>query len=464
MLFYVAGFIAAGHAILSARTSQGAIAWSVSLVAMPFIAVPAYLVFGRNKFEGMVGAYELRQNEIDDLVAELRENLEPWSHAMPAQPSAHRALNQLSGFNFVGSNAVQLLIDGEATFASIIDGLAQAEEYILLQFYMIHDDEIGKQIRDMLIARAEEGVRVFVLYDEIGSNGLTDDYLAGLRDAGVEVSAFNPTQGFGNRFQLNFRNHRKIVVVDGKSAWVGGHNIGDEYLGRDPDFRPWRDTHIRIDGPAALQMQAVVISDWFWATRELPELQWVPTPAAESDIAVMTVPTAPSQRLETAGLMFTPALHSAQQRAWISAPYFVPDEAVMKALELAALRGVDVRIITTGKPDSLPVYLAGFHYISQLQDLGIRFYAYSPGFMHQKVMLIDDQYSAVGTANFDNRSFRLNFEVTALIADREFATRMEAMLERDFEHSEVIDPATFADKPLHWRLGVALSRLAAPVL
>lgn len=463
-LFYLAGFIAAGHAILSARTAQGAIAWSVSLVAIPFVAVPAYLVFGRNKFDGMIDAYRTQQNEIDDVVAELKDTLEPWSYSIPEQPSAYQALTELSGFNFVRSNAVELLVDGEATFDSIIKGLEQAEDYILLQFYMIHDDQIGSQIKDTLIAQAKAGVRVFVLYDEIGSNGLPGDYVAALRDAGVEVSSFKPTQGFGNRFQLNFRNHRKIVVIDGKSAWVGGHNIGDEYLGRDPDFSPWRDTHIRIDGPAALQMQAVVVSDWFWAVRELPELNWKAIPAVDADTAVMTMPSAPSQRLETAGLMFTHALHSAQKRAWISAPYFVPDEAVLKALELAALRGVDIRIITTGKPDSLPVYLAGFHYISQLRDIGIQFYAYSPGFMHQKVMLIDDDYSAVGTANFDNRSFRLNFEVTALIADRDFASQMEAMLERDFEHSVVIDPATFDEKPLHWRLGVALSRLAAPVL
>jgi cardiolipin synthase len=148
----------------------------------------------------------------------------------------------------------------------------------------------------------------------------------------------------------------------------------------------------------------------------------------------------------------------------LSAPYFVPDEAVMKALELAALRGVDVRIITTGKPDSLPVYLAAFHYINQLRDLGIRFYAYEPGFLHEKVVLVDDSVSSVGTPNFDNRSFRLNFEVTALIVDKDFASQMEAMFEADFAHSVIIDPASFDKKPLWWRFGVSLSRLASPVL
>ena len=463
-VFYLAGLLCAAHAALTARTAQGAIAWSVSLVSMPFIAVPAYLVFGRDKFEGMVDAYEARQDEIDELTKSVRAGLEPWTYPAPDRPGVYRAMKSLSGFGMLRGNAVDLLIDGEATFASILDGIARAEDYVLVQFYMFHDDEIGRQVRDALVAKAKAGVRVFVLYDEIGSSGLPREYVNSLTSAGVEVSSFRPTQGAGNRFQLNFRNHRKIVVVDGNAAWVGGHNVGDEYLGRDPDFSPWRDTHVKIEGPAALQLQAVVVGDWYWATRELPELRWEATAADASDQAVMILPSSPSQRLESAGLMFVTALHSARERIWISAPYFVPDEAVLKALELAALRGVDVRVITTGKPDSLPVYLAAFHYMNQLRDLGIRFYSYTPGFLHEKVMLIDDELSTVGTANFDNRSFRLNFEVTAIIADTVFATEMEAMFEADFAHADIIDPASFDEKPLHWKLGVAVSRLAAPVL
>jgi cardiolipin synthase len=463
-LFYVSGFILAGHAILNARTAQGAIAWSVTLVSVPFIAVPAYLVFGRNKFEGMVGAYEARQDEIDELVVEFRAGLEPWSYPAPERPGSYRAMKTLSGFEILSGNSVDLLVDGTATFESILEGLAQAEKYILLQFYMIHDDDIGRRVQETLIERANAGVTVYVLYDEVGSHGLPARYVSKLRDAGVEVSSFRPNQGFGNRFQLNFRNHRKIVVVDGKTAWVGGHNVGDEYLGRDPKFSPWRDTHVKITGPAAVQLQAIVMGDWYWATREILALSWQATPAENSNVPILILPSAPSERLETAGLLFTTALHSAKHRIWISAPYFVPDEAVMKALELAALRGVDVRIITTGKPDSWPVYLAAFHYISQLRDLGIRFYAYTPGFLHEKVMLIDDEFSTVGTANFDIRSFRLNFEVTAIIADEAFAAEMETMFEQDFEHSVMIDPAALDDKPLYWRMGVALSRLASPVL
>jgi len=170
-------------------------------------------------------------------------------------------------------------------------------------------------------------------------------------------------------------------------------------------------------------------------------LNWQPKAAPDGDKRVMIVPSAPTHQVETAGLLFVSALNSAKEAIWISAPYFVPDEAVMKALQLAALRGVDVRIITTGKGDSLAVFLAAFHYMHELRDLGIRFYAYKPGFLHEKVMLIDNEVSTVGTANFDNRSFRLNFEVTAVIVDREFASRMKAMFEDDFAHAELLDPS-----------------------
>jgi cardiolipin synthase A/B len=461
---YVVGVIAAVEAIMTARTAQGAIAWSVSLVSMPFVAVPAYLVFGRSKFEGTLVAYEQRKHEIDVLVAKIREQLRPWNVGGNDEPGVYRAVQRLSGMELTRGNHAELLINGPATFDSILAGIAQAKHYALVQFYMFHDDGLGRRIQQALIERARAGVRVYVLYDEVGSKGLPKSYTDELRAAGVEVSSFKPTQGAGNRFQLNFRNHRKMVVVDGVAGWIGGHNVGDEYLGLDPEFVPWRDTHVRIVGPAVLQMQATILSDWYWATRNIPELNWTPAAATGSDQRVMIISSAPSQKLETAGLLFVTALHSARKRFWVSAPYFVPDEALMKALELAALRSVDVRIITTGKGDSLPVYLAAFHYIHQLRDLGIRFYAYKPGFLHEKVMLVDDEVSAVGTANFDNRSFRLNFEVTALIVDREFAARMKAMLESDFAHAEPIDPAEFDQKPFWWRLGVNLSRLAAPVL
>jgi len=463
-VFYGAGILCAAHAALTTRTAQGAVAWTVSLVSFPFVAVPAYLVLGRNKFQGMADAFQARADEIEGLMAAFRDDLEPFVVPMEQRPSWHQAANRLSHFKLTRGNRVDLLVDGEATFDSVLEGVARARQYVLFQFYMIHDDGLGRRVQAALIERARAGLRVFVLYDEVGSKGLPKKYVEELQAAGVEVSSFKPTQGWTNRFQLNFRNHRKMVVVDGRVGWIGGHNVGDEYLGLDPEFSPWRDTHVRIEGPAVQQLQATILADWYWATRELPELDWKPRAIEGAEQQVMILPTAPTGQLETASLFFVSALSAARERIWLSAPYFVPDDAVMKALQLAALRGVDVRIITTGKGDSLPVYLAAFHYIHQLRGLGIRFYAYAPGFMHQKVMLVDKRVATVGTHNFDNRSFRLNFEVASVIVDEGFASEIEAMFERDFRHAEPIDPEVWDERSIWWRMGVQLSRLAAPVL
>ncbi|MCJ7815722.1 MAG: cardiolipin synthase, partial [Xanthomonadales bacterium] len=323
---------------------------------------------------------------------------------------------------------------------------------------------LGRRMQQAMIECARSGVRVYVLYDAVGSAGLPAAYFETLREANIEVSSFNSTQGAKNSFQINFRNHRKIVVVDGHSGWLGGLNVGDEYLGLDPDFTPYRDTHLRLDGPVVIQLQGVFTQDWYWATRQLPELNWQPRSVPNSDVAALIVPSAPTQQLETAGLLFVTALNSAKERFWITAPYFVPDEAVMKALQLAALRGVDVRIIVPGKGDNQLVFLAGYYYIRQLRGLGIRFYEYAPGFLHEKVGLVDDSTSWVGTANFDNRSFRLNFEVTALIEDADFAAQMQTMFEADFAHSTPLVPEELDQRSFWWRLSVSVARLASPVL
>ncbi|MDX2493409.1 MAG: cardiolipin synthase [Desulfuromusa sp.] len=302
------------------------------------------------------------------------------------------------------------------------------------------------------------------IYDEIGSHDLPKAYVKELRDAGVEVCDFHTRKGPGNRFQINFRNHCKVVVIDGKVAWIGGHNVGDEYLGKDPKFGHWRDTHIRIEGPVVLEAQASFLEDWYWATAgKTPQLNWKPVGSARGDQRVLIVPTGPADELETATLMFLHAINSATSRIWIASPYFVPDESIVNALQLAGLRGVDVRILIPDSPDHLLVYLAAFSYFDEAGSTGVRFFRYMKGFLHEKVMLIDDQVATVGTANFDNRSFRLNFEITAIVVDEEFATTIERMFINDFENSREMRPGELDEKGFWFKLAVRLARLTAPV-
>ena len=463
ILFHIAGLVSSIHAIMSTRTDQGAVAWAISLNTLPYVAVPAYWVLGRSHFEGYVTA---RQGEMDEIAgigdaaqAAVREFELPPDRVTPAALAAQR----LAGMPFLYGNSVQLLVDGDNTFGSILRGIDVAEDYSLFQFYIVHDDEIGRRIKQHLIARAEAGVRVYFLYDEMGSHELPASYKRDLQAAGIEVSPFNTRKGHGNRFQINFRNHRKVVVVDGRTAWVGGHNVGDEYLGRDPKFGHWRDTHVRIIGPAALGAQLSFAEDWYWATDQRLALTWQPEAAAEADLPVLILPSGPADEYETANLMFVQAINVAKERIWIASPYYIPDRSVITALQLAALRGVDVRILIPDQPDHLGVYLAAFTYLDEAGQSGVKFYRYQDGFLHQKVVLVDNAYATIGTANFDNRSFRLNFEITAAVADRDFAAEVQSMLENDFARARLMAPGEYDAKPWWFRFAAKLARLTAPV-
>jgi cardiolipin synthase len=461
----IVGILSAVHAVMSVRTPQGAIAWAVSLVTFPYVSVPAYWVSGRNKFNGYALARKKDIESLSDTIRQANANLNVSAVDKASKRGAIRAAETLARSPLTDGNIAQLLIDGQETFDSIFDGIDAAEDYVLVQFYIVRHDQLGRELQDRLIRAAERGVQVSFLYDEIGSAGLSNDYRQRFLVAGIIPRPFHSRKGSGNRFQLNFRNHRKNVVVDGKVAWIGGHNVGDEYMGRDPGFGNWRDTHVRIEGPAVIGAQLAFVEDWRWATDTmLEDLNWVPTRAQQSDMRVLVIPTGPADEMETASLLFTGAINAAQQRVWIASPYFVPDDAVVQALQLAGLRGVDVRILIPEKADSKLVTLAAYAFFDQIKAAGVKFYRYQDGFLHQKVVVVDDSFATIGTSNFDNRSFRLNFEITAAIADPEFAADVARMLESDFENARLMERDEYDKKPLWFKIAVRTANLTAPVL
>lgn len=461
---HVVGFLSSVDALMSTRTAQGTIAWVVSLNAVPYVAVPVYWVLGRSRFEG----YVIARRDVDSAIAERRGALtaDLWTHRLPIAEHSRQlhAVERLARMPFLRGNRVELLIDGEATFRSIFEGIESARDYILVQSYMIRDDDLGRELKQRLIDRARDGIRIYLQYDEIGSYRLPRSYLRRLTDEGVHVHRFHSTRGPGNFFQYNFRNHRKVIVVDGERAWVGGFNVGSEYLGRDPEIGAWRDTHIRIDGPAALGLQVAFVEDWHWSTDDILDLSWSPVQPPDGDIPVLILPTGPADSFETASLMIQQAIHSANERIWISSPYFVPDEGVQGMLKLAALSGVDVRILIPEHPDNRLLYYAAYAFIGPLIDAGVRVYRYQPGFLHSKAFLVDDTGAAVGTVNLDNRSFRLNFEITAIMLSFDFATEVEEMFLADFEVSRLMQRSDVDDQPLWFRVTSRAAYLFAPVL
>ncbi len=463
-LIHTLGVLSAIHAVASVRTPQGAIAWAISLLTFPYIALPLYWILGRNRFHGYVEA--LQRGALEQThrggIALILEGLRDHQVDLPPEQASHlQVLAPLSGVPYTQGNTLELLVDGEATFGAIFAALEAAKHYILIEFFIIKDDDLGRELHARLLRKAADGVSIRVLYDEIGSHALPKSYAETLRTAGIAVSAFHTTHGRRNRFQLNFRNHRKIVVVDGQVAFVGGLNVGDEYLGRGP-LGHWRDTHLRVKGPVVQALQRVFVADWYWATQQVPDLKWRAT--ATGDQIALIFPTGPADALETCSMFFHQAIVSARRRLWIASPYFVPDPPVFEALQLAALRGVDVRILLPAKADHQLVYLASFSFLDAADRTGIQLYRYQDGFLHQKVVLVDDEVAAVGTANLDNRSLRLNFEVMAVGVDRTFAAQVAAMLERDFQQARRTSAADLQGRSKFFRWAVRAARLFDPIL
>lgn len=468
LIMHFLGLLTATHAIMSTRTSQGAIAWSISSATFPYVAVPAYWVFGKSKFDGYDLLVKNAHHTKDESEKRARHALEEKGMVLTAnndELASHiKILKRISGLPLTGRNDAKLLINGNETFDAILKSIESAQDYVLFQFYIVRDDDLGRTLKDALIARASDGIKVYFLYDELGSGGLRGTtYLSDLRNAGVEVYPFNTTQGRGNRLRLNFRNHRKIVVVDGKVAYVGGLNVGDEYVDKHPKLTPWRDTHVELRGPIVQCVQAPFLEDWNWASGNAIALNWEPEPAENGTIAAACIPTGPADKLETGTLWFLHSINSATKRLWIVSPYFVPDEQLMSALQLAALRGVDVRILIPKNPDHKLVYWTGLSYLEEAEEAGVQIYRYQPGFLHQKVMLIDDDSAVIGTSNLDNRSMRLNFEINMLLIDKGFAREVEAMLEEDFANSKQVSATEYTEKSLLYRFWIRACRLTAPV-
>ena len=256
------------------------------------------------------------------------------------------------------------------------------------------------------------------------------------------------------------------MIVDGWVGFIGGHNVGDEYLGKNPKYGPWRDTHARVEGPSAIQLQMVFAADWFFATGEALKGCWEAAgPLAEGGgQRALVLASGPSDDFERCTLFFHNVISMAERRLWIASPYFVPDEGIMQALQLAAVRGVDVRILLPMKPDQRLVWLASFAILTELTHPNIHIHRYTGGFLHQKVLLVDDGFASVGTKNFDNRSFRLNFEITLAVADRRFASQVAEMLEGDFARSVEVGQDDYESRSLAFKVGAQAARLFAPIL
>lgn len=366
-------------------------------------------------------------------------------------------------------NQVAVFTKGPGFFGQLLADIAAAKESIHVEFYTIYNDQIGNQLRTLLEQKAAAGVQVRVLYDSWGSMGVKPSFYRSLRAAGGQAAPFlmTPTNLFD--FRLNYRDHRKIVVLDGRIGYVGGFNVGDQYLGRSKKFGPWRDTHLRIRGGAVYSLQQRFIRDWNASVAPADRIDhyrpyFPPVAVPDGNVAMQIVTSGPDTPLSAIKLGYLRLINAAQDHLWIQTPYLIPDDSVMDALRIAAHAGVDVRIMIPSFPDHAFVYRASQYYARMLANDGITIYTYQTGFLHAKTIMVDRQMAAVGSANLDFRSFKLNFEVNAFVYDRKLVDQLEATFINDVRDCQVMTPAMFAAQPRWLRFKQTFSRLLSPIL
>lgn len=467
----VLGALTAFAAVTSARTPQGAVAWVVFLVSFPLLALPAFALFGR------IGQDFERRRRASDREAAHEDGPRrdgssdgardgPGDEDAPAPgPTRLSALAAVADRPVVAGNRARLLIDGEATFGAVFAALDEARHEALVQFYIVQNDRMGWALQARLLQAARRGVRVRFLYDALGSFWLPRRYVAELREGGVEVHAIRGPRRPIGRLGVNFRNHRKTVVVDGRVGFTGGLNVGQEYVDGGPHFEAWRDTFLRIEGPLVAQLRTVFAQDWAW-TADAP-LGAPPCPARPvlGGVPGLVTASGPTDPIERGSLFLCGLVGLARRRLWIATPYFVPHTDLLTAIQLAAMRGVSVRILVPAHPDHLLPWYASRAYFDEVQAVGGEVWEYGAGsvrsFLHSKVILVDDDIASVGTINLDIRSVMLNFEVTATLEDRGFAAEVEAMLEADFARS-TLAPDRLASRRV--RLLAPVARLFGPLL
>ncbi len=453
---YALGIILALHAIYHARSAQGALAWVLALIFLPFISIFFYLGLGTKKLERLI-LQTLPESSVSRLTS-------VWS-AFPAKAGQEeRSLAKLTGIQLCSGNNLQLLRNGEETYGSLLEAIEDAKVSIDLEFFIIKNDLVGNFLAELLIGKAAHGVRVRVLYDEIGSHKLPLGFIRRLRKAGIDIHPF-----FGKRFwlssflRINYRNHRKLVVVDHKQAWLGGLNIGEEYMERMTTLN-WRDTFMKLEGPAVAQAFLCFAQDWYRATGadicgDFPRSL---APAGEQQ--AMCIPSGPENYVNAWQTTLLILAASAQKRLWIATPYLVPSAAVVQALHIAALRGVDVRLIIPQKDNNIISGLAMLNFIPEFLRYGVKIWGYKTGFMHQKVLLCDDDISCIGSANLDNRSLSLNYELNCLMRDPAMNEAVSDMLDADMDESEILTEAIWTKASVMKKLGARACRLLAPVL
>lgn len=459
---------------LERRESSSIWAWLLVLFFIPIVGFILYLLLGRKLTRRRMFRWSGRKKiGIETLVDYQIESIKEGSFEYKLSETASK-YKELIYMNLLSNHAVltqdnhiHIFDDGQDKFDRLLEDIAEAKHHIHIQYYIFRLDRLGTRILDALIEKARQGVQVRALYDEMGSRGVHKKDFKALIEQGGEVEVFFPSVLPLINPRMNYRNHRKIVVIDGKVGYIGGFNVGDEYLGLKEKFGYWRDTHLRINGSSVQPLQTRFLLDWNQASdRKNLEYEdsFFPTFYRQGNTAIQIVSSGPDSDWEAIKNGYIKLINMAKKYVYIQTPYFIPDDAFINAVRIACLSGIDVRIMIPNKPDHIFVYWATYYYVGLLIEAGAKVYVYENGFLHTKMVVIDDEAASVGTANIDSRSFKLNFEANAFIYDTDVAHQLAELFERDILYSSELTPEKYKNRSTIIKLKESISRLLSPIL
>lgn len=472
-ILFVNIFLAIALIFLERRDPATTWAWILVLFFIPIFGFVVYLLLGRQlrerhlfRWEGRskIGIEKLIAYQVEAIEQDTFEFLKEDTESYKDMIYLHLRNNESV---LTQDNDIEIFTDGKDKFASLMEDLEHAKDHIHVQYYIFRLDQLGNRILDILIRKAKQGVKVRVLFDDIGSRGLHVKHLHELVKCGGEVAAFFPAILPLINPRLNYRNHRKIVIVDGRIGYIGGFNVGDEYLGLNKRFGYWRDTHLRLEGSAVHPLQTRFILDWNQAFNKYEikyDERFFPVIPRKGTVGIQIVSSGPDSQWENIKDGYLKMIFMAKDYIYIQTPYFIPDFSFLDALRIACMSGVDVRIMIPNKPDHMFVYWATYSHVGLLLKAGAKVYIYENGFIHAKQIVIDDQVSTVGTANIDVRSFKLNFEVNAFIYDREKSHELAEIFEQDMQNSTELTYEMYLNRSKKIKIKESISRLLSPIL
>lgn len=445
------------------RNPIRSMAWLMALIFLPGVGLVFYIFFGRSlRGQHMISRNNKRR--IITTMAPRRVNLD-LDRVSRAERNLIKLARNLSSSFYTVNNRIEVFTNGADKFEALKRDLRAAEHSIYLQYYIFLDDGIGTEIADILMEKARQGLEVRVIYDNVGSFSTSNKFFRRMRDAGVDIHPFFKVTFPQVANRINWRNHRKIVVIDGKTGYIGGMNIADRYVTGDRGEQPWRDTHFRVEGDIIDYLLYSYVVDWNFKKTSSPMEYPEPGPVSfTNNVGMQLVTSGPMGEWNNVALCFLKAISSATKRIYIQTPYFLPTDALKNALLAAALSKIDVRIMIPAKSDSRLVGLASFSFINECLRAGIKVYLYQPGMIHAKTIIIDDEVVTAGSTNFDFRSFENNFECNLIVYDKDFNARMREIFFADMGQCTKVSLARWKKRPMVQRGLESVLRLLSPIL